>query len=466
MATDTGTIGAIPTSSSNQMTVEQFGYKQELKRALGVWDLVLIGMIIAIPIAPFLVFGFVMELSRGQVSLVYALACVLILFTANSYGWLASEFPLAGSSYSYASRAVSSTLGLFTGLILTLDYVIAPASLYVFSAYALGDIIPGVPFWAWIIVFTVVNVTINITGVEITTTVNKVFFVWQIAMLLWFIYAVVTAVANGTNGAMVSTYAFHRTGFFELSVIMAGIGLATYSYVGTDAVTTFAEETKGGAKAIGMGMALAALFSGILFIIVSWLGTWMYPDADNFGDAATSLYQAALLAGGPALQWGITLCMVATASIACSSSIQAAAGRAWFGMARDNMLPRFMTVIHSHFKTPWVTISLVGVICLLVSIYLGDKGDIIGLIISFGALTSFTIVNLSCLYYFTFKKKSKNYLFHLVLPLFGAAFTFYAWLNLDPMAFTIGISWIGFIVVYWAYLKFIRKVPLSLDSLK
>ena len=53
------------------MSVEQFGYKQELKRALTFWDLVIYGMIFMVPIAPFGVYGYVWDSSKGMVALAY-----------------------------------------------------------------------------------------------------------------------------------------------------------------------------------------------------------------------------------------------------------------------------------------------------------------------------------------------------------------------------------------------------------
>ena len=64
--------------------IEVFGYKQELKRSLGLFDLLVYGLVFIVPIAPFAVFGIVFNASKGMVPLVYLVGLVAMLFTALS----------------------------------------------------------------------------------------------------------------------------------------------------------------------------------------------------------------------------------------------------------------------------------------------------------------------------------------------------------------------------------------------
>lgn len=74
------------------MSVEQFGYKQELHRALTFRDLLVYGMIFMVPIAPFGVFGYVWDGAQGMVALAYLIGMVAMFFTAMSY-WSMSRVP-------------------------------------------------------------------------------------------------------------------------------------------------------------------------------------------------------------------------------------------------------------------------------------------------------------------------------------------------------------------------------------
>ncbi len=73
-------------------TIEALGYKQELKRALTVPDLVCYGLIFMVPIAPFGIYGTVMSISEGMVALAYSIGLVGMIFTAFSYWRMAEEF--------------------------------------------------------------------------------------------------------------------------------------------------------------------------------------------------------------------------------------------------------------------------------------------------------------------------------------------------------------------------------------
>jgi len=85
------------TERSVNEDVERFGYRQELKRSLTFWDLLIYGLIFMVPIAPFGIFGGVFQASGGMVALAYAIGMVAMMFTALSYSQMAKAFPMAGS---------------------------------------------------------------------------------------------------------------------------------------------------------------------------------------------------------------------------------------------------------------------------------------------------------------------------------------------------------------------------------
>ena len=122
------------------MEIEEFGYKQELKRSLTLTDLVVYGMIFMIPIAPFGVYGYVNAEAPGMVPLAYIIGMVAMLFTALSYGSMAKAFPVAGSVYSYAQRGLNQHVGFIAGWLMLLDYLLIPPLLYLYSAMALNHL--------------------------------------------------------------------------------------------------------------------------------------------------------------------------------------------------------------------------------------------------------------------------------------------------------------------------------------
>src|SRR5580658_5289575 len=142
-------------SSPGAAGVEQFGYREQLRRSLSTRDLIVYGMVFMVPIAPFGVFGFVWNDSKGMVPLAYLLGLIGMFFTALSYAAMSRAFPLAGSVYTYAQRGLHEIAGFFSGWLILLDYVLVPSLLYLFSAVALSPILPQMPEWTWLVGFIV-----------------------------------------------------------------------------------------------------------------------------------------------------------------------------------------------------------------------------------------------------------------------------------------------------------------------
>ncbi len=126
--------------------LEQFGYQQQLKRFLGVWQLTAFGLNYMIPIAPALIFGFILVSSGGTVALPYLLAMIAMLFTANSYSLMIQAFPFAGSLYSYVSRGWSTRIGFIAGWVLLLDYMLIPTVTAAGDATYIHAFFPLIPY--------------------------------------------------------------------------------------------------------------------------------------------------------------------------------------------------------------------------------------------------------------------------------------------------------------------------------
>src|SRR3954469_16111275 len=87
-----------------------------LRRSLGLWAIVGLGLGYMTPTVLFDTFGIVTRETHGVVPLVYLVALVVMIFTAISYGRMAKVFPTAGSSYTYAREAIHARVGFLVGL--------------------------------------------------------------------------------------------------------------------------------------------------------------------------------------------------------------------------------------------------------------------------------------------------------------------------------------------------------------
>ena len=111
-------------AEASEAALEAMGYKQELKRAMSVPDMLVYGLIFMVPIAPFGIYGGVFSESGGMPALVYLVGTLAMVFTAVSYSMLIREWPVAGSVYSYTSRGLGKGIGFVTGWTLLLDYLL------------------------------------------------------------------------------------------------------------------------------------------------------------------------------------------------------------------------------------------------------------------------------------------------------------------------------------------------------
>src|SRR3982075_4415049 len=155
------------------MSLQEFGYKEQLNRALTTGDLIIYGMIFMVPIAPFSPFGFVWHDAKGMVPLAYLVGLIGMFFTALSYAAMSRAFPLAGSVYTYAQRGLHEIAGFFSGWLILLDYILVPSLLYLISAAALRPIFPAVPAWVWLGGVIFFNGIVNLLGIAFTARVNR-----------------------------------------------------------------------------------------------------------------------------------------------------------------------------------------------------------------------------------------------------------------------------------------------------
>src|SRR5207237_3857443 len=135
-------------------------------------DLLLYGIIIVQPTAPMPSFGAVTAEARGHVVTAILIAMVAMLFTAISYGRMARAYPSAGSAFTYVSRELHPSLGYVTGWSMTMDYILNPLICTIWCSKAAGNILPEVPYAAWVILFAVLFTGMNLLGVKTNARIN------------------------------------------------------------------------------------------------------------------------------------------------------------------------------------------------------------------------------------------------------------------------------------------------------
>jgi len=425
--------------------IEAFGYKQELKRSLSLFDLVVYGLVFIIPTAPIALFGLIFNASHGMVPLIYVIGLVAMLFTALSYAAMSHAFPVAGSVYSYAARSLGPTIGFFAGWGILLDYLLLPAGTYVVCAVALHAVLPIVPKPLWVAGLVSVATLINYFGIETTARANLIMLGLQLAMLAVLIGVEIAAVGNHVAGAHLSLLPFYNPAELTPAILFGALSVAVVGFLGFDAVSTMAEESKAGPHAVGRATILSLCLAAFLFIVQSYLASLFVLDRTSFPpgeptDAA--FYGIVAIIGGYWLKLFVALPKVLFGSFAGAMTAQASTARLLYSMARDGKLPKRLAHIHPRRKVPDNAIFLVAIITLAIGVGLVDQLGLIFSMVSFGALIGFLLLHVSVIAHFVWRQKSRNWLRHLIVPGIGLAIVAYVLWSSDANAKIAGGIWL------------------------
>ena len=438
------------------MSLDAFGYRQQLRRALTTKDLVIYGMIFMLPIAPYQVYGFVWQEARGMVPLAYLLGLVGMVFTALSYAAMSRAFPLAGSVYTYAQRGLHEIAGFFSGWLILLDYILVPSLLYLFSAAALRPLLPGVPKWIWLAGFISFNAVINLIGVELTARVNRYMLIMELAALALFLVMAGLALHRGLGAGAITLAPIYDPRVFSWSMVGGAASIAVLSFLGFDGISTLSEENRGGAGDIGRATVLALLLVGALFMLQTWIATDL-AQGMRFSSPETAFYEIAERAGGAWLKLTTIIVLVIASAIGNAMAAQSAVARILFAMARDGKLPAVLAKVHPRFMTPYVSTLAVAAVSLLVGLFFEDRLDDLTRVVNFGALSGFVILHFSVINHYLIRERSGDWLRHLIFPLVGLCIILYVLFEMDRAAKRLGAWWIAIGIVYYLALAWKRR---------
>jgi amino acid transporter len=450
-------------------TIEEYGYRQELNRALKFRHLLAYGMVFMVPIAPMGIYGFVVGPGLGMVPLIYIVGIVAMTFTALSYRWMSQEFPITGSVYSYVQRGLNAHIGFLAGWMIIADYLLVPALLYGFTGVWLNALVPSVPIWVFIVIFVAINTFVTARGITVTAETNWVLLVIEVVTLVIFLVIGLKFVlvdGGGTGG--LSFDPIFQPDKVNLTFVASAASIAVLSFLGFDGISTLAEETHRPERTVGNATVAALIILGLIFVVQTYVAALVHPNYKNL-DPELAFFQIGRDAGGVLLYYLLLVVNVIAVGIANALAAQVAIARILYSVSRDDMLPAsgFLSRIHPRYRTPFNATLFVGVVTLGVALIFAV--DTITKFVNFGALTAFMALNISVFVYFFIRRRRrdlKGLIIYLLFPLLGFAIIAYVWSGFDRTTFIFGFSWLAVgIIIAAIKTRGFREKPAVIEEL-
>ena len=344
--------------------------KDRFPRKLGLLDLTFLGIGAIIGAGIFVITGQAAALYAGPgVVLSFLLGAVVIGISALVYAELCSAYPVSGSAYSYTYVTLGEVVAWLVGWNLLVEYGIATSAVATgWSGYlrtfleqnfgftlpkmlsgaynpSAGTFIDLFAFLGTLAVFILLTL-----GIKKSATVNTFIVFLKILTLVLFLIFGITHV-DFKNLEDFFPYGYEG--------VWRAASLIIFAYLGFDAVSTVAEETKDPTKNVPRGLILSLGLSTLFYMAVSFVlvGMVNYKEL-NVPDA---LAYAMFRVGNP-----LVGNLIATGAVITITSVLIAMGlgftRVVYALSRDGLLPEKLSAIHPKFKTPYVSTLLGGII--------------------------------------------------------------------------------------------------------
>ena len=391
-----------------------------LRRSLGAFDLTMMGVGAIIGAGLFVLTGSAAAHYTGPaVAISFALAAFICAFSALCYAELASLIPGAGSVYTYAYVTLGEFVAWILGWSLTLEYLLSASTVAGgWAAYLVSllkdfgiSISPSLsqPYMTYspdlglqlghsganllsMLIIALMGFLISI-GIKSAKLINNILVVIKIIVIALFVVCGIAYihVDHWTPFIPENTGVF---GQFGWSGILRGAGIVFFAFIGFDAISTLAQESRNPQKDMPKGMLGSLGISTLIYAIVALVLTGVV-HYTNLG--VTDPMAVAFNALGPKFAWLRPFVKIAILAGLTSVILVMLLGQAriFYSMSQDGLLPKIFSKTHPKFKTPVFTTAIVSLLAMTMSGLF--PVEILGQLVSMGTLLGFAIVCLGVL---------------------------------------------------------------------
>jgi APA family basic amino acid/polyamine antiporter len=383
-----------------------------LKRVLSASSLTAIGLGSTIGTGIFILTGTVAANHPGPaLTLALLIAAFGSTLAAICYSEFAAMIPVSGSAYTYAYCTLGEAIAWIIGWNLSLEYLMSASAVAVGWSQYVVNILAG---WGIHLPAQLTNAPLDkgadsfmvttgaiinlpavlivlllgwilYIGIKESATANSIMVWIKVAVIVVFIFAGLSFVdtANWHPYLPANT---GKEGEFGISGLLRGTAIIFFSYVGFDAASTTARETRNPQRDVPLGILGALVISAVLYMAMAAVMTGMVPYQKLGVDAPV----AVALDAHPQLGWLSPLVKIGAIVGMTSVILMSMLGqpRIFLAMADDGLLPPKMRAVHPKYRTPHVATAITTVLAALIAGLF--PLNILGELISMGILLAFT----------------------------------------------------------------------------
>ena len=408
-------------SIDSLLEVAQETGEKALKRTLGPWALIALGIGAIIGAGLFVrTAAAIAERAGPSVTLAFLVAALGCAFAGLCYAEFASMIPISGSAYTYSYATMGELIAWIIGWDLVLEYAVGAATVAIaWSEYAnrvlqfVGMEIPyqwyhspfetspdgvtGIMNVPAVLILGLLSALL-VRGIQESAVVNNIIVILKVSIVI-LVIIIGWGFINPANHTpfipQATTYTTpqgvtHQYG--GLMGILGAAGVVFFAFIGFDAVSTAAQETKNPRRDMPIGILGSLAVCTVLYVLFSYVlsGVATVEDFRTQGrEASVAFAISTYMTGYEWLSRFVTVAILAGFSSVILVMLLGQS-RVFYSMSRDGLVPPVFSDVHPRFRTPWKSNMIFFVFTAAFGAFV--PGDVVGEMTSIGTLFAFSLV--------------------------------------------------------------------------